>query len=44
MPIGVNELAIGNYSGANRLNGSIKKLAFYPKRLTNAELQGVTTV
>jgi hypothetical protein len=24
--------------------GTIKKLAYYPKRLTNAELQGVTTV
>ena len=29
-----------NYS----LNGTIKKFAYYPKRLTNAELQGLTTV
>ena len=28
----------------SQLNGCIKKLAYYPKRLTNAELQGVTTV
>jgi hypothetical protein len=26
------------------LNGNIKKIAFYPARLTNAELQGLTTV
>lgn len=26
------------------LNGTIKKIAYYPKRLTNAELQGLTTV
>jgi hypothetical protein len=26
------------------LNGNIKKVAFYPARLTNAELQGLTTV
>jgi hypothetical protein len=35
----VNRLDIGT-----ALCGSIKKLAYYPKRLTNAELQGLTTV
>jgi hypothetical protein len=37
--IGQNYVSNGNY-----LNGTIKKLAYYPKRLTNAELQGLTTV
>ena len=40
----VNQLFIGNDEESRRLNGSIKKLAYYPKRLTNAELQGLTTV
>jgi hypothetical protein len=29
--------------GANRLTGTIRKIAYYPKRLTNAELQGLTS-
>jgi hypothetical protein len=40
-----NQLFIGSNNNTNLyLNGNIKKLAYYPKRLTNAELQGVTTV
>ena len=31
-------------TGVTSLNGTIKKVAYYPKRLTNAELQGLTTV
>lgn len=34
----------GERSATQSLNGTIKKLAYYPKRLTNAELQGLTTV
>jgi hypothetical protein len=30
-------------AGSTALNGTIKKLAFYPARLTNAELQGLTS-
>jgi hypothetical protein len=43
-PPAVNQMAIGwaGYFGSSRLNGTIKKLAFYPKRLSNAELQGIT--
>jgi hypothetical protein len=42
---GVNQLLIGFATiTASPLNGTIKKLAYYPKRLTNAELQGLTTV
>ena len=41
----VNTLSFGRQrDGSSTLNGSIKKLAYYPKRLTNAELQGLTTV
>jgi hypothetical protein len=42
----VNQFAIGGRldSSIRYLNGTIKKLAYYPKRLTNAELQGLTTV
>ena len=39
----VNRVDIGTY-GSNTMNSTIKKLAYYPKRLTNAELQGLTTV
>jgi hypothetical protein len=42
----VNQLTVG-YNGVatnSILCGNIKKLAYYPKRLTNAELQGLTTV
>jgi hypothetical protein len=43
---GLSRFGIGSrFVGAtNPLNGTIKKIAYYPKRLTNAELQGLTTV
>jgi hypothetical protein len=37
LSIGSNNGLVGNY-----LNGTIKKLAFYPKRLSNIELVGLT--
>jgi hypothetical protein len=41
----VNQAAIGQrVTAANRLNGTIKKIAYYPARISNAELQGLTTV
>ena len=44
----VNRLNIGagpiDISGSQGINGNIRKIAYYPKRLTNAELQGLTTV
>lgn len=40
----VTQVGIGNSLGASYLNGHIAKLAYYPKRLTNAELQSITTV
>jgi hypothetical protein len=44
----VNRLAIGSTDAIggslSYLNGTIKKLAFYPSRLANAQLQALTTV
>lgn len=39
----VNQLNIGCYLSDSQLNGHIKRIAYYPKRLTNAELQAITT-
>jgi hypothetical protein len=40
----VSVFTIGGLDGntANRLNGHIKRLAYYPKRLSNTELQAIT--
>jgi hypothetical protein len=39
----VDRIFIGaRASGANELNGTIRKLAYYPQRLTNAQLQALT--
>jgi hypothetical protein len=44
LPSGLTQLSIGRASnGSGNLNGHIRKLAYYPKRLTNAELQGLTS-
>jgi hypothetical protein len=41
----IDRFSIGTLTtGANPLSGTIKKLAYYPKRLTNQELVGLTTV
>jgi hypothetical protein len=45
VPAGASKMLIGSEEGnIGYLNGTISKLAFYPKRITNAELQGITTV
>jgi len=31
-----------NFAGSNYLNGTIKKIAFYPVKATNAQLQALT--
>ena len=42
-PDALDKLIIGNYSSGNYyINTSIKKLSYYPKRLPNAQLQGLT--
>ena len=35
-------LSIGRYTSAGHLNGTIKKIAYYPLRLTNTQLQALT--
>jgi hypothetical protein len=40
----ISQLSIFSLGGGFGNNGTIKKIAYYPKRLTNAELQGLTTV
>jgi hypothetical protein len=36
-------MLLGNQSGSgNWLNGTIRKIAFYPQRVTNAQLQALT--
>jgi hypothetical protein len=43
MPV-VNQLRIGDrYDGARTWNGTIKRIAYYPRRLANTELQGITS-
>jgi hypothetical protein len=46
LPVGLNQIALGNNSpigpGAT-LNGHIKRLVYWPTRLTNAQLQSITT-
>jgi hypothetical protein len=44
VPSGVTFISIGNrYTGSEYLNGTIKKLSFYPAKLTSAQLQALTT-
>ena len=43
LAIGINQLNFGAYpTNAYMLNGTIKKLAYYPIRVTNAQLQSLT--
>jgi hypothetical protein len=41
----VNRMTIGDINAGGLIwNGTIKKLAYYPKRLQNSELQALTTI
>jgi cyclophilin family peptidyl-prolyl cis-trans isomerase len=43
-PLNLSQINIGNtFDGSPSLNGYIRKLAFYPKRLTDTQLQALTT-
>jgi hypothetical protein len=44
IPVGLNQLQLGNLDGGTSypLRGTIRKLAFYPFRLTNEQLQALT--
>jgi hypothetical protein len=39
----VNQALIGAANYGLYLNGTIRRLAYYPKRLTNAQLQAITS-
>ena len=39
----VTSMDIGSAGALDRLNGTIKRIAYYPKRLSNTELQGITS-
>jgi len=44
MPLGVTTLGIGlSFGGSSQLNGHIKSIKYFPRRLTNAQLQELTT-
>jgi hypothetical protein len=44
LPIGLNQMAIGNGFAGTALqnNGHTQRIAYYPRRLANTELQGIT--
>ena len=35
-------IGVAGYSATTALNGTIKRIAYYPRRLSNSELQGIT--
>jgi hypothetical protein len=39
----VNRLMIGNSSSSNYLNGHVRRLAYFPRRLSDAELTAITS-
>jgi hypothetical protein len=44
LPVGVDRLWIGSATTAAFLNGCVAKIAYYPRRLTNSEIQSLTTI
>lgn len=43
MPASVNQLNIGQSYSGNHINGWVKSLRYYPARISNSELQRITT-
>ena len=43
LPVSVTRLELGNAFLANALNGYLRRITYYPRRLSNAELQAITT-
>lgn len=44
VPSGISRLDIGSFVGGSQINGHIKKFAYYPKRIADAELTAITTL
>jgi len=43
-PTGINKLALGNLgTGSFELSGHLRRIVYYPRRLSNAELQSITS-
>jgi hypothetical protein len=42
LPVGLDRLFVGLDSAGNQLNGYIRRIAYYPDRLTNADLQALS--
>jgi hypothetical protein len=42
MPVSINMIDIGSASNTVHLNGTISQLLYYPRRLTNTQLQNLT--
>jgi hypothetical protein len=43
VPSGLTTLRIGRSSGTDYLNGYLRRITYYPRRLANADLQAITT-
>ena len=41
VPIGLNSLHVGHAANSTHWNGQIKRVAYFPRRLSNAELQAI---
>jgi len=42
VPTNLNRMEIGSYNNIDPLNGTISQLTYYPRRLTNTQLQNLT--
>jgi hypothetical protein len=42
LPASITRLELGGNSGFNYLNGYLRRITYYPRRLTNLELQTIT--
>ena len=43
LPTSITRLELGGNGGFNYLNGYLRRITYYPRRLSNAELQTITT-
>jgi hypothetical protein len=42
LPVGIDRLGIGSHSSSSHLNGHIRRLTYWPQRLSNSTLQAIT--